>query len=157
MSSKVPSKYTYFLMCVFASCHQNVGRPRANTKKVWWPSIHTPLCCGQCVGWRTYPCKVRTSLRARPSDAGGGPTEVNRSVFTWRSYSQHVTTCPTRIKNFISIEWCQKCNILSCMWGQCLQSNGHNVNTHVKDVTVNTNVKKTMCRRSLKVARLVDM
>ncbi len=30
----VKAPHTYFLKCVFASRHQNIGRPRANTKKL---------------------------------------------------------------------------------------------------------------------------
>ncbi len=91
-------------MYIFASRHQNFGRPRANTKKVGRLSIHILLRRCQCVGRRTCPRKEWTSLCVRPSDTGGGPTEVNRSVFTWRSYCQHITTCPTWIKNFLSTD-----------------------------------------------------
>ncbi len=98
------STHTYFLTCVFASHHQNIGHRRANTKKVGWPSIHTALRQRQCIGRQTCPLKVQTSLRPCPSDAGGRSIEVNRSIFTWRSYSRHVTTSPTWIKNFLSID-----------------------------------------------------
>ncbi len=104
LNPKALSTNTYFLACVFVSHHQNIERPSANTKKGGRSSIHTPLCRRQCVGRWTCPRKVRTSLRVHPSDTGAGPTEVNERVFTWRSYFRHVTTCPTWIKNFLSID-----------------------------------------------------
>ncbi len=40
---KAPSTHTYFLTCVFASRHQNVGRSRANTKKLGG-CLYIPRC-----------------------------------------------------------------------------------------------------------------
>ncbi len=94
-SFEAPSTHTYFLTCVFTSCHQNIGRPRANTKKLGRLFIYTPLRRCQCIGRRICPRKVQTSLRTHLRRRYGGPTEIDRSVFTWRSYSRYVTTCQT--------------------------------------------------------------
>ncbi len=82
-ASQLGSVYTYIFfdmsICIMSSEHWTSESEHAERRGL---SIHTPLRHCQCVGRWTCPPKVRTSLRAHPSNADGGPTEVNRSVFT---------------------------------------------------------------------------
>ncbi len=94
--------YIFFDVCIWVTSLER-WTSESQHKERRGLSIHTPLRRRQCVDRQTCSCKLCSSLHAHPSDVGGGATEVDRSIFTWRSYSRYIITCSTWIKNFLSI------------------------------------------------------
>ncbi len=147
--AKARSIHAYFLTCVFVSHHYTVRHMRANTKKVGAVciySIASILRSRQCVSWRTCPRKLRMSLRMHQATLVGGPTELDGSFSTWRSYSHHINLSflfsssgkPKASAMATTNTFCLfilivtklyrsgwgdvERSVLLCMWGHCFES-----------------------------------